>query len=245
MKLWVLIIIALLALASVIIWTFATAALYRRGRCRTYPYYWCDSGWECCKKGQDNCPASKPSGTSGSGSYKITDKFYGTNSSSNVGDDDHNQYYHLCIAPANAMIAANPGVDISCLYIENATCPIVFNNVAGYSNVTYNGSNNGLGGRCYYYSIDDSPDSSEQYNPSPTITYNYLPGYGSGNGIGDGYAQQPSLGGNTTNYYFAGNSGPGDTSGISWNNGTNQADTTNYSAWNRLAKNLTTGPPPS
>jgi hypothetical protein len=254
MKTWVLILIALLALATIIVWTFATAALYRRGQCRAYPYYWCDTKWKCCSKdnANSNCDAAGGSGTHGS--YKITDKFYGTNTTANPGDDDHNSYYYLCIAPANAIIAANPGVSLACLYQEGGSCVGQFANIpSGYNLGTYtydstcltstpNAGCNGLGGRCYYYSVDDPPN--EQYNPNSVPSYTYLPGYSNGGPYpvsGNGYLQNPQLGSTNSyksGYYFAGNAGPNvgaPTNGF--NNGPNQADSTYYSAWNRLGKN--------
>lgn len=246
MKTWVLIVIAFLALATVAIWTFATATLYRRGQCRVYPYYWCDTNWACCNKANSNENCEAAGGTSDKGSYKITDKYYGTNSTASPGDDDHNQYYHLCIAPANAMIAANPGVSIACLYSSSPTATCTgFDNVPGYTIDTYDGSNNGLGGRCFYYSVDDAPD--DRYNPTSPITYSYLPSYPTKSNLSGGYLQQPYIGSgvgqnNNTNYYFAGNSGPNvGTPTNGFNNGPNQADSTNYSAWNRLGK-LSSGP---
>lgn len=252
MKTWVLIVIALLALATVLVWTFATAALYRRGQCRTYPYYWCDTSWACCSKANVNATCTAAGGTTGD-SYKVTDKFYGTNKSAAFGDDDHNLYYHLCIAPANAIIASNPASSLNCLY-NSSTCnftnpiPNPDDPLNPYTNIPYVPSDcllgpiglgcYGLGGRCEYYSIDDPPPPTT--TPGP-ITYNYLPSYPAG-GTGTGYAQNPSLSGLNTSYFFAGNSGPTDTTGISWNNGPKQADSTSYSAWNRLG-NIAAGPP--
>jgi hypothetical protein len=250
MKTWVLIVIVILALATVAIWTFATATLYRRGQCRTYPYYWCDTNWACCNKDSsninNNCTAA--GGTSG-GSYKITDKYYGTTIA--PGADDHNSYNHLCIAPANAIVATYPGVPISCLYSPDSSgnpilCPGPstsndFDNVPGYNRNAYNPTSNpgGLQGRCTYYSIDDAPDPN-----TGAVTYSYLPGYGGLPNTSGGYLQQPYLGSttNTTNYYFAGNSGVGQPPTNGFANGPNQADSTNYSAWNRLG-NITAAPP--
>lgn len=267
MKTWILIVIALLALATVIIWTFATATLYRRGRCRVYPYYWCDTKWACCNKANDNENCEAAGGTKTAGSYKITDKFYGTNDGgTSLGDDGHNQYYDLCIAPANAIIATYPGVaSLNCLYDSTVACPGTststdFNKVPGYNSGSYDPSTcpsndptsscNGLQGRCYYYSIDDSPASTETYNPNPSISYSYLPGYLSGTnplGNNSGYLLQPKLNPNSVNpyqsgYYFAGNSSPGQTPTNGFANGPNQADSTNYSAWNRLG-NIKASPP--
>ena len=237
MKIWVLIVISLLALAAIIVWTFATAALYRRGQCRTYPYYWCDTSWQCCKAGNTNKDCVAAGGTEPGGSYKITDKFYGTNPTSVLGDDDHNQYYHLCIAPANAIIAALPGTSLACLYDSTVSCPISFNSVPGYNANSYPGDPNGLQGRCYYYSVDDAPP--DRTNPASVPTYNYLPGYSNGTltNTGNGYYQNPKLGSINpyqSGYYFAGNSGPGQSSTNGFNNGPSQADSTYYSAWNRL-----------
>ncbi len=239
MKTWVLIVIALLALATVIIWTFATATLYRRGRCRVYPYYWCDTKWACCNKANDNENCEAAGGTKTAGSYKITDKFYGTNDGgTSLGDDGHNQYYDLCIAPANAIIAALPGTPLTCLYDSTVPCPTSFNtSIPGYNGSPYISDPNGLQGRCSYYSIDDPKGA----------TINYLPSYSDGT-IGNGYLQQPVLNPTAVNpyqsgYYFAGNSGPqagAPTNGFA--NGPNQADSINYSAWNRLSKNTASGP---
>jgi hypothetical protein len=244
MKTWVLIVIVILALATVAIWTFATATLYRRGQCRTYPYYWCDTNWACCTKDNANANCAAAGGTSGN-SYKITDKYYG--SSSPPGADDHNSYNYLCIAPANAMIAAYPGAPLNCLYsTDPATICTGFVNINPYNINPYNGDStspsynpNGLGGRCHYYSIDDAPDSTG------AVTYSYLPGYGGPPNTSGGYLAQPYLGSgvsptNNTNYYFAGNSGVGQPPTNGFANGPNQADSTNYSAWNRLG-NLTGG----
>jgi hypothetical protein len=245
MKTWVLIVIVILALATVAIWTFATATLYRRGQCRTYPYYWCDTNWACCGKDSSNANCIAAGGTTG-GSYKITDKYYGSNNKgTSLGDDDHNQYHDLCIAPANAYIAANPGSPLNCLYDPDLS--LSCSPPLPYTNDVYSPTNlTGFRGRCYYYSVDDAPDDT--YDPNSSVTYSYLPGYPTGSNLSGNYLQQPYIGSgtsptNNTNYYFAGNSGPQvgtPTNGFA--NGPNQADSTNYSAWNRLGK-LSSGPP--
>jgi len=256
MKVWVLIVISFLAIATIIVWTFATAALYRRGQCRVYPYYWCDTNWKCCNAANSNQDCEDAGGTSDKGSYKITDKFYGTNTNASLGDDDHNLYYHLCIAPANSIIAANPGTSLACLYSPGPNGPVSCTNylpssipnidptLPPYNNGQYDKSDclsnpigpgcYGLQGRCTYTNIDDA--DAHPTNPS---SYTYLPGYSNGsitNTSGNGYYTQPYLGSplNQTNYFFAGNSKPGDSPSNGFNNGPNQADSTFYSAWNRL-----------
>lgn len=264
MKIWVLIVIAFLALATIIVWTFATAALYSRGQCRTYPYYWCDTKWQCCgtANNNENCPAAGGSGLGGS--YNITDKFYGTNTDSNLGDDDHNLYYHLCIAPSNSIIASNPGTSLACLYSPGPNGPISCNGylpssipnidptLPPYNNGQYVASDcnlptpglgcYGLQGRCKYANIDDPVD------PDGTTTTPYLPLYpDSNNTQGQGYYQNPQIGDPNikpykSGYYFAGNSSPGTIANNGWNNGPNQANSQPYSAWNRLGNPL--APPP-
>jgi hypothetical protein len=258
MKIWELIVIVILSIATVVVWTLATAALYRKGRCITYPYYWCDSNWKCCSSGNSNENCADAGGSGTQGSYKITDKFYGSNNKgTSLGDEDHNQYYDLCIAPANAYIAANPGKNVNCLYTNNQTCAGTV--PTPYTDELYNPTGSGLGsitgflGRCYYYNVDDAPgtnNSVDRYNPNAVPTYNYLPGYSDGSNTpnyGNLYAAAPSLNNTySSGYYFAGNSGPetnADTTKYNWANGPNQADSTFYSAWNRLG-NPTSGVTP-
>lgn len=248
MNFWVLLLIAFLTIVTVGIWTFATAALYRRGQCRVYPYYWCDTNWACCTKDNQNSNCVAAGGTSGN-SYKITDKYYGTET--DLNKDEYNSYNHLCIAPANAIIATYPGTaSLTCLYDNTVACPGTgsgtdFNAVPGYNASLYNPTTNpnGLRGRCEYYSIDDPVPKSGDPTPPP-----YLPLYSDTSKTeGVGYYSQPYLGSgasstNNTNYYFAGNSGVNVSTNNGWANGPNQADTKAFSAWNRLSKNTASGP---
>jgi len=141
----ILIVICVLVVANLLVWTFATAALFVKKSCTKNHYFWCDSGWECCTT--PNCSASKSLGTEDSGtkvvdSYKLTDRVYGTD----------NYYYQGCIQPMNSLLAAlKPGEDVSnyslaCIYCTPTS--MSGSDPSGYKIDNSNGLNAGLPENC-------------------------------------------------------------------------------------------------
>lgn len=198
----ILIVICLLVVANLLVWTFATAALYVKKSCTKNHYFWCDSGWECCTT--NNCSASKGLGTEGEDgtkavdSYKLTDRVYGTD----------NYYYQGCIQPMNSLLAAlKPGEDVSnyslaCIYCTNNGSGYVLNNSSGtsdncavgdckvpegfkyqgYTCSTSGGCNdstlyNTLVGVCTYLPFEDIPPGQNNGNTTDPVTAPWLPFY--------------------------------------------------------------------
>jgi hypothetical protein len=173
-----------LALLNIIVYTFVSSAIHKRDLCQKSPYYHCDTSWQCCAVGQDNCDDS-PSGPTSSNSYKITNHFYGQNTNANLpGGKDHRNldmltcnypgganstkpYYEACVQPIQVVMKNYDGSqgapDFSCVY-QNVTCD---SKISEYLQPKY-GVANFVPGQCCYQKFDADNSQNATSPPLPT-----------------------------------------------------------------------------
>ena len=115
----------ILAVITILIYSFVASAIYKKTLCQQSPYYFCDTSWQCCASGNANCLASKGGAALGKDltptSYAITDRYYGGLNT----DGTKTNYQKFCVDPVNnALLAYQPGqpFDLSCLYDATKTC---------------------------------------------------------------------------------------------------------------------------
>ena len=197
-----------LALLNIIVYTFVSSAIHKRDLCQKSPYYHCDTSWQCCAVGQDNCDDSPSGPPNSSNSYKITDHFYGQNTTKNLPNGDHRNlpflnckyasgttvdsskpYYEACVQPIQVVMKNYDGSkgapDFSCVYDATKTC----SSAGGTSDDLYNeylatsayGVANFVKGQCCYQKFDSDTTGANQapVAPPPQGVGNLYP-YGTG-----------------------------------------------------------------
>jgi hypothetical protein len=174
-----------LAILNIILYTFVSSAIHKRDLCQKSPYYHCDTSWQCCITGQDNCDISSNGPQNKVNAYSITDHFYGKNTTTSVGGGtDHRglqflicnppysasnsskPYYEACVQPIQVVMKNYDGSkgapDFACIY-NNVTCDP---NIAPYLTSAY-GVQNFVPGQCCYQKID--PDNSTNAPAPPAF----------------------------------------------------------------------------
>jgi hypothetical protein len=161
----------ILAVITILVYSFVASVIYKKTLCQKSPYYFCDTSWQCCSKGNANCLASKGGAVLGKDltptSYAITDRYYGGLNT----DGTKTEYQKFCVDPVNnALLAYQPGqpFDLSCLYDATKTC-----SPTGIIPTD-------LIGKCVYRPLDNpsNPDGTvtEQLNYYPSSTDENDPG---------------------------------------------------------------------
>lgn len=124
----ILIICAILAVITVVVYTFASAAIYKRTRAKNNPYYFCESDWTCCTAANPDCDT-------GLKNFGITrsDETYAP--SDNIAPGS--LYYQNCVLPIqNGILRSaageNGSPDFSYLYSTTSTDPAPTGTVSPY-----------------------------------------------------------------------------------------------------------------
>jgi hypothetical protein len=188
-----------LALLNIILYTFVSAAIHKRDLCQASPYYHCDTSWQCCMVGQDNCDISPSGPQNGTNSYSISKHFYGQNTTASVGATGHNglgflkcanpintskPYYEACVQPIQVIMKNYDGSkgapNFECVYTNGATCT-----TSGGLNLqtAYLSDSSGYGikgfisGQCCYQKVDPDINTSGDVPspPTPAGTNNLYP----------------------------------------------------------------------
>lgn len=188
-----------LALLNIIVYTFVSSAIHKRDLCQKSPYYHCDTSWQCCAKGQDNCD-TKPGGPQNKvNAYSIAEHFYGQNTTKSLGGGtDHRgldyikcktpnsskPYYEACVQPIQVITKNYDGSqgapNFSCIYSSDptATCKVGSLDLAAtYLQPAY-GVSDFVPGQCCYQKFDS--DKAVNSPPVPPGTPGNLYPYGSG-----------------------------------------------------------------
>lgn len=186
-----------LALLNIIVYTFVSSAIHKRDLCQKSPYYHCDTSWQCCSKDNPNCDTS-PSGPTSSNSYKITDHFYGQNTTKNLPNGDHRNlpflnckypsgtsvdsakpYYEACVQPIQVVMKNYDGSkgapDFSCVYDATKTCSSAGGTTddlyVEYLATSAYGVANFVKGQCCYQKFDSDTTGANQV-PAPPANNN-------------------------------------------------------------------------
>jgi hypothetical protein len=162
-----------LALLNIIVYTFVSSAIHKRDLCQKSPYYHCDTSWQCCAAGKDNCDTSPGGPQNKVNAYSIAEHFYGQNTTKSLGGgNDHRglgyincktpasskPYYEACVQPIQVITKNYDGSqgapNFSCVYDANSKCMVGSLDLElTYLQPAY-GVSNFVAGQCCYQKFD-------------------------------------------------------------------------------------------
>jgi hypothetical protein len=183
MNTYLFIAVCILAIITVLLYTFVSSAIHKRDLCRKSPYYFCDTDWLCCKNKTDGSgnpilcdivPGGPVVTGNDANAYFLTDQLYGSNKGTNPSGLDINMtpcvkntittktYFDACIEPVKLITAHYniqnlpvPSGALECLY--ETTCSGADSTIFNTDFKNIEGLSDLEIGQCCYKPFDPTP----------------------------------------------------------------------------------------